>query len=78
MQRTKAEVQFDRPTETEPTAFPTETNRYEFRCGMCAATVFVDGATRKRMERAVEEGLEDNPLLCGDCERDFEDEAAPA
>lgn len=78
MQKTRAEVQFDRPTETSPTAYRTATNRHEFRCSMCGGAVFVDGATRKRVERAVEEGLEDNPLICPDCETDSEDERAAA
>jgi hypothetical protein len=74
MQRTRAEFEFDRETVSEPTDFETSENRFELLCGMCGAAVYVDRATFDRLNAAVEQGLRDNPLICGECETAFDEE----
>ncbi len=76
MQRIRSEFDFDRKEASEPTAFRTAKNSFEFLCGMCGATVFVDEASRDRLQAAVEQGLEDNPVVCPDCEIEFDEERA--
>jgi hypothetical protein len=41
---------------------------------MCGAAVYVDRATFDRLNAAVEQGLRDNPLICGECETAFDEE----
>lgn len=74
MQRTRSEFQFDRSAENPPTPFETGTNRYEMRCGLCGDPMFVDRSMYEKIARAFEQGLEDNPLVCAECEIDFEEE----
>ncbi|HUF03446.1 MAG TPA: hypothetical protein VMM38_04650 [Aridibacter sp.] len=78
MQRIRSEFQFDRDVDTTPTAFVTETNRFESQCGMCGAQIFVDEALKNKLEKAREEGLDENPLVCGECEKDFLEDDRPA
>lgn len=74
MQRIRSDFDFDRIAETEPTPYETETNRFELRCGMCGGTIYVDSGTYDRVNAAFEQGMEDNPLLCAECELEFDDE----
>lgn len=76
MQRTRADFDFDRTPELSPTPHETETNRFELRCGMCGGALFVDRWTYDRLNAAFEQGMEDNPLLCAECELEFDDERA--
>ncbi|MCO6511220.1 MAG: hypothetical protein J5I65_10560 [Aridibacter famidurans] len=78
MQRIRSEFQFDRDLDAAPTAFATEKNRFKFRCGMCGGPMFVDRALKNKLEKAREEGLEENPLVCDECERDFQEDERPA
>lgn len=74
MQRIRSEFDYDRIAEAKPTAFRTSENRFELLCGMCGDAVFVDEVTFERLGSAVEQGLEDNPLLCAECEADLDEE----
>jgi len=74
MQRIRSEFDNDRAVEAQPTAFKTTENRFELLCGMCGATVFVDETTKRRLRSAVEQGMEENPLLCAECEADLDEE----
>ena len=77
MQRRRADFEYDR-TVAEPTDFETKTNRFEAVCGMCGGKMFIDQATKTRLTAAREQGLEENPLVCGNCETDIKEEAAEA
>jgi hypothetical protein len=74
MQRIRSEFDSDRKTISEPTDYETSENRFELLCGMCGAPVFVDRTIYERLNAAVEQGLEDNPVVCGECETDFDEE----
>lgn len=74
MQRLRSEFDFDRTAENRPTSFETRSNRFELLCGMCGGAIFVDHSTYDRVNAAIEQGREDNPLLCEECEMQFEDE----
>lgn len=79
MQRIRSEFQFDRDVDTSPTTFATETNRFESRCGTCGGQIFVDKDLKERLEKAREEGLGENPLVCAECEKEFlEDDRPPS
>ncbi|REJ79440.1 MAG: hypothetical protein DWQ47_01500 [Acidobacteria bacterium] len=77
MQRRRAEFEHDRSGDS-PTEFETSTNKFEAVCGMCGGKMFVDHALKARLESAREQGLEDNPLVCGRCEADMNEAAAEA
>jgi hypothetical protein len=47
-------------------------NKYEINCGLCNKTLYTDKETSERIYRSIEQGL-DNPFLCNECEREFED-----
>ena len=74
MQRVRSEFDADKAEIHLPTAYRTVENRYELNCGMCGSKMFVDEVTKQRVEQAVEEGLEDNPFLCAECEAEYNDE----
>ena len=57
---------------TGPTAFMTERNEHEVRCGMCARPVYVDDETYNFVADAISAGL-DNPFLCEVCEEEYDD-----
>ncbi len=76
MQKIRAELDFDRSTDSEPASHRTETKTSEARCGMCGDRIFVEPSTIERLSKAVEQGLEENPLLCRRCESDFQDTSA--
>lgn len=78
MQRIRSEFQFDRDLDTTPTEFATETNRFESLCGTCGGKIFVDEALKNKLEKAREEGLEENPLVCSECEKEFQEDDRPA
>jgi len=66
--------QFDpnKQTATGPTAFMTERNEHEVRCGMCARPVYVDEDTYNFVAQAVASGL-DYPFRCEICEAEYDD-----
>jgi len=74
MQRIRSEFEFDRSAENPPTPIETSINRYEQRCGMGGDAMFVDRSICEKIARAFEQGLEDNPLVCTECDVDFEEE----
>lgn len=74
MQRIRSEFDYDRTVEAKPSAFKTTEQRFELLCGMCGATLYVDETTHRRLHSAVEQGLEENPLVCGECEADLDEE----
>lgn len=78
MQRIRSEFQFDRNPDAGPTTFATAKNRFKFRCGMCGGPMFIDRALKNKLEKAREEGLEENPLVCGECEKDFQEDERSA
>jgi hypothetical protein len=51
---------------TGPTAFMTERNEQEVRCGICARPLYVSDETYRSFTEAVETGLE-HPFLCEVC-----------
>jgi len=57
---------------TGPTAFMTERNEHEVRCGMCARTVFVDEETYRFASDGINSGL-DNPFRCEICSEEHDD-----
>lgn len=58
-----------------PTAFKTEFNKYEVRCGVCDELFYVDQATYSRVLAAIEFDPTDNPFRCNDCEEEYEEES---
>jgi len=74
MQRIRSEFDYDRTVEAQPTAFKTTENRFELLCGMCGAALFVNETTHRRLRSAVEQGMEENPILCAECEADLDEE----
>lgn len=54
------------------TDYITGRNKFEINCGICNMTLYTDKETSERIYRSIEQGL-DNPFLCNDCEREFED-----
>jgi hypothetical protein len=57
---------------TGPTAFMTERNEHEVRCGMCAKAIYVDEATYRFVSDATKSGL-DNPFRCEVCAEEYDD-----
>ncbi|CAN5595989.1 hypothetical protein BH24ACI3_BH24ACI3_12860 [soil metagenome] len=47
-------------------------NKYEINCGICNKTLYADKETSERIFRSIEEGL-DNPFLCIDCEKEYDE-----
>jgi hypothetical protein len=58
-----------------PTAFKTEFNKYEVRCGVCDDLFYVDQATYGRVLAAIEFDPTDNPLRCNDCLEEYEEDS---
>lgn len=54
--------------------FKTDQNRYEVNCGECCKTFYADKETSQTIYRSIEQGF-DNPFLCNDCQREFEESA---
>lgn len=75
MQRLRSQFEYDRDSHS-PSAERTAINRFELRCGMCGATVFIDEALKDQLQRAFDRGLKENPVLCEECELDFDDAEA--
>jgi hypothetical protein len=57
---------------TGPTAFMTERNDHEVRCGMCARPVYVDEETYWFVSDAMKTRL-NNPVLCEVCEQEYDE-----
>jgi hypothetical protein len=55
-----------------PTAFMTERNEHEVRCGSCARIAYVDKDTYRLASAAINAGL-DNPFRCEICAEHFDD-----
>ena len=53
---------------TGPTAFMTERNEHEVRCGLCARPVYVDDETYFKGNEAGE----DDPYRCETCAEEYE------
>lgn len=71
MPRIRSEFQFDRASHSSPTSAQTAENRFSMNCGMCGGRVFVDESLKERLESAREQGLDENPLVCADCETEI-------
>lgn len=56
------------------TDFRTDQNRNEINCRECNKTFYADAETSDGIYRAMEQGL-DNPFLCDDCQREYEETA---
>ncbi|HSK70403.1 MAG TPA: hypothetical protein VK892_01820 [Pyrinomonadaceae bacterium] len=54
------------------TDFKTGQNQYEINCGVCNKMFYADAETLESINRAVEQGL-DNPFLCEECQREYEE-----
>ncbi|HEX6283663.1 MAG TPA: hypothetical protein VFZ71_02265 [Pyrinomonadaceae bacterium] len=54
------------------TAFPTDTNLHEVRCGMCARELYVDDEGYRSYMETMTSGL-DNPFRCAVCEEEYDD-----
>lgn len=54
------------------TDYKTPQNRYEITCSVCAKIFYADQAAYESFSRAVEQAL-DNPFICDECEREYED-----
>lgn len=76
MHRLRSEFDSDMKSLSRPTDQRTEENTIQLSCGMCGRKLYVDDQVFERYEKAIESGLEDNPLLCSDCEFADEDEIA--
>lgn len=75
MQGIKKELDADRKENyVSITDFITEQNKYEFSCEKCGKIFFADKPTFENINRAVEQGL-DNPFLCENCRRRYEEAA---
>ena len=57
---------------TGATAFPTDTNLHEVRCGMCAKELYVDDDGYRLYMEAMNSGL-DNPFRCEVCNEEYDD-----
>ena len=55
-----------------PTAFKTERNEHEVRCGMCGKIIYVEEQTFSFVSEAVESGLDD-PFRCALCKEEYDD-----
>ena len=53
---------------TGPTAFMTERNEHEVRCGLCARPVYVDDETYRKGK----EPGQDDPYRCEICAEEYE------
>jgi hypothetical protein len=56
----------------ESTAFKTDRNQHEVRCGMCGETFYVDEDVYAFAKEGMETGL-DNPFKCETCEREYDE-----
>ena len=56
------------------TDYKTRRNQFEINCGVCFKTFYADKETFESLNRAIEQAL-DNPFLCSDCQRDYEESA---
>jgi len=54
------------------TDYITDQNKYEINCGVCCKTLFADKETSESIYRSIEQGL-DNPFLCNDCQREYDE-----
>lgn len=54
------------------TDYKTELNQFEIFCGTCGEMFFADKDQAAKCARAAEQGL-DNPFLCDDCQREYEE-----
>ncbi len=55
-----------------PTAFKTERNQHEVRCGMCGTIIYTDEETFSFVEEAIKSGLDD-PFRCERCKEEYDD-----
>jgi translation initiation factor 2 gamma subunit (eIF-2gamma) len=54
------------------TAFKTERNQHEVRCGMCGNIFYVDEGVYAFAKEGMETGL-DNPFKCETCEQEYDE-----
>ncbi len=55
-----------------PTAFKTERNQHEVRCGICGRFIYVDDETFGFMDDAIKAGIDD-PFHCEQCKEGYDD-----
>ena len=65
--RLREEFDADAVARPVPTDYRTETNRYEVPCSGCGKNFYVDEETRRELDRALENDLDDQ-FICFDCE----------
>lgn len=61
-----ADVNAERPEVSE---VKTSTFSFEINCEVCNRSLFVDDATRERMEQKISKGLEEK-IVCSNCSMD--------
>lgn len=73
MQKLRESADADRVKQSgEATQSKNEQNQFQIECAECGGHYFVDRQKYARLSRAVAEGL-DNPFVCEDCERDYDE-----
>lgn len=72
MSTLRSHIDQNQQLSTGVTAFPTDTNLHQVRCGMCARELYVDDEGYRSYMEAMTSGS-DNPFRCVVCNDEYDD-----